>query len=340
MSEGRGQQSKPASGERRRYRVAGSGEWAAACTRPDDPAAGDHIDDLAAGYALDALDAPEREQVETHIQVCPSCTRLIAADSRVAGFLPYLSVPATPSFDVKVALFTRIAHADRAPAPSILSTPPTFPPSTTATMTIPPSRPSPAFTAPASMAVPVLADKSARVARARSGWMLTALSVPLLLGLIAVGAWGVEMRGNAVAANSQLGDLQAQYASFAAGHTVALQPGGAEPSAQGSITVSATDQRRVLLSMKLDNPRPDRVYELLVNDGEKIVPKGSIQVHPDGRVQEVVDLDLPYDEYESIEVKAKPVPGDEAGGATESILRNDGNGSIGDTNPSANDLIP
>lgn len=336
MSDGRGQQ--PGTSSRRRYRVAGSGDYAAAVAQgaqSGDP--DDHIADLAAGYALGALELAERERVERHVRTCPSCARLLAADTRVTGFLPYLAQPIAPALDVKVALFSRIAHAERAAAPSILPAPTPA----VATPTIPASRPLPLVATAASpeeYAVPSLA--AAVATRPRRGWAaMTALGLPLLLSLVGVGAWGMEMRRDAATASAELGAMQAQYANFAAGRTFALQPGTSGPGAQGSLTVSAADQSRVLLSMQFDDPAPDRVYELLVNDGEKIVPKADFEVRRDGRVQEVVDLDLPYDQYESIEIKAKPVPGGSTG-ATESILSNDVNGSIGDTDPSANDLIP
>jgi len=55
VSDGRGQQ--PGTSSRRRYRVAGSGDYAAAVAKgaqSGDP--DDHIADLAAGYALGALE--------------------------------------------------------------------------------------------------------------------------------------------------------------------------------------------------------------------------------------------------------------------------------------------
>jgi anti-sigma-K factor RskA len=47
----------------------------------------DEIHDLTAGYALDALDAPEREAYEAHLAGCARCREELASFSEVAGAL-------------------------------------------------------------------------------------------------------------------------------------------------------------------------------------------------------------------------------------------------------------
>lgn len=337
MSDGRGQQA--GSGGRRRYRVAGSGDWAAGLSPEARIGDGgdDHVADLAAGYVLDALELAEREQVERHARSCPSCAKLLAADARVAGFLPYLAPAVVPAPDVKAALFARIAHAERA---ATVETSPR--PIASHAQTLPSSRssiPAGSVSAADSSAVPSMAGPTRRRSPlpARAG---SFLSVPLLLALAAVGAWGIQMRGQAAEADARLGAVQAQFANFAAGQTYDLRPGEAGPGAEGSLLVSE-DQRQVLLSMQVNNPKRDRIYQLLVNDGERIVPKADIEVGPDGRAQKVVDLDRPYSEYESFEVKAKPASGDAAAGSgLESIVLSDVTGSIGDTEPGVGSVAP
>lgn len=78
---------------------------------PDDAAAGEHVDDLIAGYALGALEPDERLAVERHAAYCPNCARLLAETRRTASMLSFVAAPAAPSPDVKAALFSRIAQS-------------------------------------------------------------------------------------------------------------------------------------------------------------------------------------------------------------------------------------
>ena len=75
------------------------------------PPPGDHVDDLLAAYALGALDDDERLAVDRHAAFCPECARLLAETRRTAAMLPFVAAPASPSPDVKAALFTRIAQS-------------------------------------------------------------------------------------------------------------------------------------------------------------------------------------------------------------------------------------
>ena len=80
------------------------------------PGADDHVDDLAAAYALGALDESERDLVDFHIRFCPRCAALVESDLRTVGHLPYLSPPATPRPEAKAALFVRVAQEGPRPA--------------------------------------------------------------------------------------------------------------------------------------------------------------------------------------------------------------------------------
>lgn len=343
VSDGVGQQGRAGGSGRRRYRVAGSGDWAAEVASrdlvADEGAAGEHVTDLVAGYALDALDADERRHVERHVRRCAACARLITADARVVGFLPYLAPAIAPAPDVKAALFARIAHAERAvaeaPAPRLPLQPPLA-----ATPTLPASRPLPpsAAVSVAGGEVPV-ASQGLRPAPNRLAWATSFLSIPLLLALAAVGAWGFQMQGDAAEADARWSEVQAQFASFANGEQFNLEPSAGGRGAEGTITVSP-DGRRLLLSIQVNNPRQDRTYQLLVQYGERLIPQQDIKVGPNGKVMEIVELDRPYSDYEGIEVKALPVTGENSSDSLAKIAVGDVAGSIGGTEPSASDLLP
>lgn len=332
MSDGRGQQS--GAGGRRRYRVAGSGDWAAEATRGerDGGGSGGHVDDLVAGYALGALEPAERERVERHVRACPACSRLVTDDARVAGFLPYLAPAVAPPLDVKAALFARIAHAERAvteaprrPAPG----------ATTPAATLPASRPLAPAVAAGGMVPSLPAERGWGP---RLAWATSLLSVPLLLALVAVGAWGYQMRGEAAEADARLTEVQAQYASFVDGQILRLDPTESR-GAEGTITVSA-DGQRLLVDMQVNNPKRDRTYQLLVTDGDRVVPQKDLRVDEDGKVREIVVVDDRYRGFESIEVKAKPASGENSSESIGRLVIGDVGGSIGETDPNSNSVLP
>ena len=62
----------------------------------------DEIEELLGAYALDALDADERQEVEDHLATCPRCRAEIAAHREVAALLgnPAGDVPAVAPEDL------------------------------------------------------------------------------------------------------------------------------------------------------------------------------------------------------------------------------------------------
>jgi len=70
---------------------------------PDLSAGSDeHVEDLAAAYALDALEPDERERVEFHIRFCPRCAAAVDRDLRTTGMLPFIVAgTVTPPADLK-----------------------------------------------------------------------------------------------------------------------------------------------------------------------------------------------------------------------------------------------
>jgi anti-sigma-K factor RskA len=74
------------------------------------------LHDLTAAYALDALDADERQAYEEHLAGCESCREEVAALSGVAAELAFAVEPAEPP----PALRGRILDAARAERPNVV----------------------------------------------------------------------------------------------------------------------------------------------------------------------------------------------------------------------------
>lgn len=72
-----------------------------------------HVRALAGAYALDALEAAEREAVERHLDVCPACRAFVAQHAEVAASLARLVPPEEPPAELRARI---LAEARGAPA--------------------------------------------------------------------------------------------------------------------------------------------------------------------------------------------------------------------------------
>lgn len=311
-------------GARRRYRLAGGTSTA--------PGPGQHVDESVAAFALGALDGPERASVERHARLCARCAGLIADERRVVAMLPLAVAPSVPAPDVKVALFARIAQAERAasaelPAGHVRSLPPT--------LTIPTSRqgPVPAVNVSADVPpAPWLAETTER--RSLAARLGSFATVPLLLALVATGAWGFQMRERVAQSTDQVGSLRASLANFGAGTELPLYGNAAE--AEGHLLIGS-DELRGKVQMSLD-PDPDRAYKLVGIDTEgAVVPIADLEVDDQGNSQ-VFSFGQPFDNYQKVEVQAEPVSGEADG--TVQLLSGDVNGSIGASDATSNNAAP
>lgn len=324
---------------RHRYRIAGDRDEVK--MSHDAPTNG-HIDDLAASYALDALEPSERRMVEHHCRSCTACAELLAAERRVVSLLPFAVPAARPAPDVKVALFARIAQAQQAAKDVDLPTRriPTLPP----TLTIPASRASATPLPPPAveLAAPWVAERS----RTRLGWATSLLSVPLLLALLVTGYWGMQMRSQVAKSTSTVSELQAQVANFGSDSlSYPLRPGpAASNKAQGQLIIGA-DQRGGKVLMNLNTAGSKRSYQLIwMNQDGKLVSATDVPVDEQGVGQATFKLEHPYSEYQRVEVQAKPLTvGSSASDANDEVLLLDSrdlNGEIGTGDPSSNDATP
>jgi hypothetical protein len=309
--------------DRRSYRLAGM-------SNRSFPSIADtigHVDDQIPGYALGALEADEVAAVDAHLRACQSCELALADAQRTTGMLPFIVPVQKPPIDSKVALFARVAHAQRAAAASLL---PLTANETWRTPTIPSSAGS-ELTHPGSVGSSAAPGATVSAAReSRSNWIVSVLSVPLLIALVATGFWGLQLQSQLSSQSSELAELQSELANFGSGTTsYPLSPGFDAPQAEGQI-VMGSDGRAGMLQIDVNSKDRAGAYELWVNKDGKLVPAAEFTVNQEGKGQARFELDQPFGEYESVHIRAKAVdPG--ASKAQADMLVRDSEGALGST---------
>jgi len=286
-----------------------------------------HVDDLVPGYALGALEADEIAAVDAHVRGCPSCEQSLADAQRTTGMLPFIVPMQKPPLDSKVALFARVAHAQKAAAAASLPLPGV---EAWRTPTIPSS--GLAFASSAESSIPpVSAVSSSRASR--SSWLISVLSVPLLIALVATGFWGLQLQNRLSSQTSQLTDLQSELANFGSGTTsYPLSPGYDAPQAEGQI-VMGSDGRSGMLQIDVNSKDRAGAYEMWVNQNGKLVPAAEFTVNQDGQGQARFELDQPFGEYESVHIRAKAVDDGGSDSQADTLVR-DSEGALGSTGSS------
>jgi anti-sigma factor RsiW len=305
---------------RRAYRIAGFHDRQSAPPLVSQS----HVDDLAAAYALGALEPDEVAAVDAHVRTCSACHQELLDAQRAAGMLSFVVPLHVPPADSKAALFARIAQSRKAATASLL---PTVGVDTLRTPTIPSSAGLEDIQFP-SKSDPMALSQS--LGGSRSSWILSAVSVPLLIALIATGFWGVQLHNQVTAQSSQLTDLQAQLTNFGSGTTsYQLSPGIAAPQAEGQIVMGA-DQRAGMVQIDVNTDQGPRDFEMLVNRDGKLVPVSEVTVDETGRGQARFELDRPFSEYESVHIKAKPLDSSSDSSQVDTLFQ-DNEGALGST---------
>ncbi len=316
MSEGREHQQA----DRRTYRIAGLPRGGSALPRVG------HVDDLVAPYALGALEADEAAVVDAHVRACPACAASLADAQRTAGMLPFLVSMQAPPPDTKVALFARVSQARKAAAASAL---PTSSLDAFRTPTLPSSEAADDFVLPTHAAAAAASPTAIR-GNARSGWLVSAISVPLLIALVATGFWGLQLRNQVATQSSLLAEMQSELTNFGSGTTsYQLSPGGAAPQAEGQIVIGS-DQRAGMVQIDVNSDEGPGEYELWVNQDGELHPVSEVKVDQDGQGQARFELDQPFSEYESVHIKAKPADAAAEGSQVDTLFQDNG-GALGST---------
>lgn len=288
-----------------------------------------HVDDLAAAYALGALEEAEQAAVDAHLRVCPDCEQAVEEALATAGMLVYLAPQLQPSVASKAALFARVAHAQRA----AIATPlPMTSMDAFRTPTLPASSAGEDLVLPVPAAAAVSGTLHAP-RQSRTGWIISAISAPLLIALVVTGMWGLQLRDQLSSQTNQMADLQSELTNFGSGTTsYQLSPGEAAPQAEGQIVLGA-DQRAGMLQVDINSKEAAGTYELMVNQDGKLVPVSEFTVGQDGKGQAQFETAQPFSEYESFHIKAKPLDAS-APDTGFDVLFQDNGGSLGSTGSS------
>jgi hypothetical protein len=227
-----------------------------------------------------------------------------------------------PPLDSKIALFARVAHTQRAAAESSL---PLHGAEAWRTPTIPSSAGAALARTESSPAAVVPTSRGSR-----AGWLVSVLSVPLLIALVATGFWGLQLQSRLSSQNTQLAELQSELANFGSGTTsYPLSPGYEAPQAEGELVIGS-DGRAGMLQIDVNSKDAAGEYELLVNQDGKLVPAAEFTVGRDGKGQARFELDQPFGDYESVHIRAKALDPDQAGTQTDTLVR-DSSGALGST---------
>jgi anti-sigma-K factor RskA len=70
----------------------------------------EHLHELSAAYALDALGPQEREEFEGHLSTCEACRADVAAFTETAAALAYAAPPANPPARLRADILRRAAE--------------------------------------------------------------------------------------------------------------------------------------------------------------------------------------------------------------------------------------
>jgi hypothetical protein len=306
--------------DRRTYRLAGLGSRSFTSNADDIG----HVDDLVAGYVLGALEADEAALVDAHVRTCSPCELSLGDAQRTVGMLPFVVPIQKAPVDSKVALFSRVAQSQRAAAAASL---PMHGADAWRTPIIPSSAGAALAYAGSDSASSPASSSATR--GSRSGWLVSVMSVPLLIALVATGFWGLQLQNQLSSQSSQLVELQSELTNFGSGTSYPLSPGYDAPQAEGQIVIGS-DGRAGMLQIDVNSKDAAGAYELWVNQDGKLVPAAEFTVNQDGKGQARFELDQPFGEYESVHIRAKALDPSQAGKESDTLVR-DSAGALGST---------
>ncbi len=301
----------------------------------------EEFEDLAAGYALEVLEADEQERFRGHLRDCPICQRLVSEHRSVALALAASLEEVQVSPSVKTRLMDQVRREPRT-APSAteprLGEPPKPATADPALVRRRPTTFEVAATPASPAAVPVTPLPAAARRRPPLVWLLPlAASLVLVIGLA---AWNLQLqrelgrvRDQTAAAESQLtevrGRLQAieqelelarvgqeqqtQIMSVVVqgGRTWRLSPPDESSRATGVVIHDPSANRLIIFASGLPPLPRDQAYEAWVQRGDTMVPAGLSQASSDGVVTLSVDGANP-DELGAVALSIEPASGSQS----------------------------
>ncbi|MFL5762066.1 MAG: zf-HC2 domain-containing protein [Thermomicrobiales bacterium] len=273
---------------------------------------GTHVHDLAAGYALGALDPEDQQQVDDHVAACNACERAIAQAMQTVAMLPFAAALANPPLDAKAQLFTRIAHASRPQATQMPAS----------TLTIPASNSEKAPLALPSHRWQVPVFGRGDRGRFNLPAIVTPLAtIPLVLALAVVGSFAMssqskvsDLRADLLSAQGDLNDAHETLDTvdgFTASDDAKVyeligQDGKSSGSAHGKVIANPGTNEAMLMIWRLDNQPKGCRYEVTLEgkDGHEETA-AEFGVDSEGHGAAKLSLAAPFNSYMMLHVKRK-----------------------------------
>jgi Putative zinc-finger len=270
-----------------------------------------YVHELAAGFALGAVDPEDHQKVLDHIAACPPCRLIINQSQQTAAILPFSTPTAAPPLHAKAALFSRIAQSSR---------------TTTANI------PTPSVTIPASMAGPAptpLPDQRWRLplfgrpdsSRPSRLYLPLLATVPLVIALAIVGGFAMTSQADVDSLQAQLlsvrRDLNDTQESLDAVDEFVARPdtmvyelpglnGEGSGDARGTVLANPGTNDAVLLVSGLEDKPKDCRYEVLLEGRDGFVVRvAEFGVDNEGRSAVKLSLSQPFDDFMTLHVRRK-----------------------------------
>jgi anti-sigma-K factor RskA len=224
---------------------------------------------LTGAYALDALDAEERQAFEEHLRGCATCRAEVRELLATAGLLGVAAAEQPPA-TLKERVMAEVDRTRQDPPLVITSPPPSAKPAEPA-------------------AVPTNVVALPRWNAARIFQLAAALVTVIAVGL---GVWGIQARQHA---NNDKGQIAALNDVLAAPDAQVLSPAvqGTAFAGHANVVVSKSLGMVAFVGADLKQPPSDRTYELwfMTADGSAR-PAGLIKVGSDGKVTQLLNGSL------------------------------------------------
>lgn len=271
-------------------------------------------------YALDALTAEEKAEVEAYIAGAPEAQARLMALQETADQLPFAVAPVPPSPSVKANLMARVQADSRAVTPPVAAVRPVG------------KRPS----APQlswwdrlrqSLAMPALAGTAALAAIILLIWAvslsqqvnqlqgqvadLTSDTNVLVEDMAALRADNDQLRVRNETLQQQLETQEDILASYQSPGATTLALGdltGENPAAAATLTVAQEAGAATFVASNLPQLSADQVYQLWIIRGDLPLSAGTFSVDENGRVTLPVDATLAAT-YDAVGVSIEPAGG-------------------------------
>jgi anti-sigma-K factor RskA len=283
-------------------------------TTDRDNAGHEEISALLPAYALDALDAPEREAVERHLDACAECRREVAELRDTTALLAFAAPPARPRPEVKAALFERVAALLGRAAGGTDATV-----GQSAGAGVKPARTG-AVGQPAehTTQAPVLSPQSSSRRPARRSWARLAPTLAAVAAAVLLLLWNVALqrrvdaleRQNAAQATAAAEDAAIAHLLYSPTAAHALTDSDLTPRPVGYIYTDPTSPIALMLAYRMPQLPPGLRYQLwlIAPDGSRD-SGGLFTVDANGNGQMVIHAPAPFGKYRAIGVSAEPWDG-------------------------------